>query len=107
MSRMRVKPSIETVVKWMKNLGMDITCDQSAYATWGGRQFRVLLHPQSDYIHDTFQVCDGDFDRWANSVGFEITPCPRTEREFRAVAATFIMLGETVNSPPASTGEKS
>lgn len=29
----------------------------------------------------TFQICDGNFDRWANSVGAEV-PIPRNEKEF-------------------------
>lgn len=29
------------------------------------------------------QLCDGDFDRWANSMGFETT-IPRNQNEFRA-----------------------
>jgi hypothetical protein len=41
-----------------------------------GRQFRILLHL------DLFQICDGNFDRWANSTGAQVR-IPRTRDELR------------------------
>jgi len=42
------------------------------------RFVRVLPHL------DRMEICDGDFDRWANSVGASICPIPRTQAEFDA-----------------------
>lgn len=41
------------------------------------RKFRVLPHI------GVMQICDGNFDRWANSVGAEV-PLPKTRAEFCA-----------------------
>lgn len=45
------------------------------------RMFRV--------VGGTIEICDGDFDRWANSVGYKL-PCPTTEAEFNAVLKQLI-----------------
>lgn len=47
------------------------------------RHFRVLRHL------GIMQICDGYFDRWANSVGAEVT-IPKTEAEFRQAMATLL-----------------
>jgi hypothetical protein len=49
----------------------------------GIRNFRVLSHL------GIMQICDGYFDRWANSVGAEV-PLPRTEAEFVAALDTLL-----------------
>ena len=46
-----------------------------------GRRLRVNCHAE-------LQVCDGDFDRWANSVGGS-TSMPKSQREFRAAMRGF------------------
>lgn len=42
------------------------------------RHFRVLPHL------DRMDICDGYFDRWANSTGASFSPIPRTEAAFNA-----------------------
>ena len=49
----------------------------------GRRHFRVLPHC------DLMEICDGNFDRWANSVGAEV-PMPKTEAEFHAAIETLL-----------------
>jgi len=43
---------------------------------YNDRQFRCLVHDDLDKM----QICDGDFDRWANSVGAFVSPCPITSK---------------------------
>lgn len=52
------------------------TCDQV-------RHFRVLPHL------DRMDICDGYFDRWANSLGASVT-MPKTEAEFSEALAYLI-----------------
>lgn len=47
------------------------------------RVIRVLPHL------DRMDICDGYFDRWANSMGAS-TPMPKTEAEFTAALATLL-----------------
>lgn len=49
----------------------------------GRRVFRVLPHV------NLMEICDGDFDRWANSVGASV-PMPRTEAEFHSSIETLL-----------------
>jgi hypothetical protein len=53
----------------------------------GRRNFRVLPHLDRIYI------CDGNFDRWANSTGASV-PMPRTEREFMAALDELLRLAQ-------------
>jgi hypothetical protein len=46
-----------------------------------GRRMRINMFYQ-------LQICDGDFDRWANSVGHSVD-LPRYQHEFRAAMETF------------------
>lgn len=48
------------------------------------RYFRVLSHL------DRMDICDGDFDRWANSMGASISPIPRTKAEFKMAIETLL-----------------
>lgn len=48
------------------------------------RHFRVLPHL------DRMDICDGNFDRWANSMGASIHPIPRTQAEFDAAITTLV-----------------
>ena len=72
------------------------------YPTRNGRRYRVtcLLDPVKrtplDHRCKTggirmFQICDGDMDRWANSVGAEIL-LPTSHAEFKAAIATLLEL---------------
>lgn len=53
----------------------------------GVRHFRVLAHC------DLMQICDGYFDRWANSVGASV-PVPQTEAEFVVSLETLLRESE-------------
>jgi hypothetical protein len=73
---------IDTKVRyWMKRHGIkpwDRTIwSCTAYCKRTNRHFRF-----NRWV-DTFEICDGDFDRWANSCGAETT-IPTTEAEFDA-----------------------
>jgi len=49
----------------------------------GVRYFRVLPHL------DRMDICDGYFDRWANSLGASVQ-MPKTEAEFEAAVETLL-----------------
>ena len=49
----------------------------------GERNFRVLPHL------DRMDICDGYFDRWANSTGASV-PMPKTEAEFKQALVTLV-----------------
>lgn len=51
------------------------------------RHFRILGHI------NYFQICDGDFDRWANSVGRTL-PIPMTRAEFDAALDELVATAE-------------
>ena len=51
------------------------------------RHFRILGHI------NYFQICDGDFDRWANSVGRTL-PVPMTRAEFDATLDELVATAE-------------
>ena len=53
----------------------------------GSRHFRILGHV------NFFQICDGDFDRWANSVGRTL-PVPMTRAEFDAALDELVETAE-------------
>lgn len=52
------------------------------------RHFRILGHL------NYFQICDGDFDRWANSVG-KILPIPMKRDDFDATLDKLVATAET------------
>ena len=57
------------VKQWLNELGWRIGRTRHDYvAVKGDRQLRVLYHLNPVRL----QICDGDFDRWANSVGAEV-----------------------------------
>jgi hypothetical protein len=56
------------------------------------RHFRALAHC------GLLQICDGDMDRWANSVGAEVE-MPRTRAEFRAAMAKLLASAELCQTP--------
>ena len=47
------------------------------YFKYKDRNFRCSIHDDFDRL----AICDGDFDRWANSRGVEVSPCPITRHE--------------------------
>lgn len=49
----------------------------------GVRYFRVLPHL------DRMDICDGYFDRWANSLAASV-PMPKTEAEFRVALVSLV-----------------
>jgi hypothetical protein len=49
----------------------------------GSREFRVLPHL------DRMDICDGNFDRWANSTAASV-PMPRTQAEFEAALVELV-----------------
>ena len=53
----------------------------------GERNFRVLPHL------DRMDICDGYFDRWANSTGASV-PMPKTEAEFKQALITLVQLSK-------------
>src|SRR5262249_40419294 len=59
------------------------------------RFFRALPHVNE------FQICDGRFDRWGNSVGASV-PVPQTEAEFKAALQT--LLATAVVATPNLSG---
>ena len=70
------------------------------YPTKDGRKYRVtcLLDPVTLMPLNSgnkaggirmFQICDGKFDRWANSVGAEVL-LPTTHAEFKAAVAVLL-----------------
>jgi hypothetical protein len=62
------------------------------------RHFRALAHI------GVFQVCDGYFDRWANSVGAEV-PLPASRAEFDAALARLLAGAEINKTTPAEEAE--
>lgn len=50
---------------------------------YNDRRFRCLIHDDLDQM----QICDGDFDRWANSVGAFVSPCPATSKSIKKAIA--------------------
>jgi len=76
---------------WRRGHGYLIAATRKARFVEGTRDrvrhFRVL--PQSDLM----QICDGYFDRWANSVGASV-PVPQTEVEFKAALETLLRESE-------------
>lgn len=64
---------------------------------WKRRRFRKLAfqlrHPSGRRMrincHGELQLCDGDFDRWANSVGAS-APLPQTQAAFRSAMARML-----------------
>lgn len=47
---------------------------ETLHFNYKGRKFRALVHGD----HNVLQIGDSDFDRWANSVGGAVYPCPLT-----------------------------
>ena len=57
---------------------IDVDVDpDDLYFKYKGRNFRCSIHDNFDRL----QICDGHFDRWANSRGAEVIPCPISRRE--------------------------
>lgn len=54
----------------------------------GSREFRVLPHL------DRMDICDGNFDRWANSTAASV-PMPRTQAEFEAALVELVKRSAT------------
>jgi hypothetical protein len=67
------------------------------------RFVRILPHL------DRMDICDGDFDRWANSMGASISPIPRTEAAFNEAIKTLLkkarVRARAASSEPAIEGE--
>lgn len=71
---------------WRRRRYFYATSRRTAYIQDGvddRRHFRVLPHI------NRMDICDGDFDRWANSLGASV-PMPTTEAEFMAAVQTLL-----------------
>ena len=75
---------------WLKELGWKMPRERSygAYAERRGRYLRILFAPQPAIR--LIQICDGDFDRWANSVGAQIgiPQWPKTKIRLKQIIET-------------------
>ena len=78
------KVSKYDLLDWAKGYHREITvtaCDEGylyGMLEVDGRTRQIRMSAEADFL----QICDGQFDRWANSVGSEVR-FPWTEGEFK------------------------
>ena len=72
--------------RWRRDgmyLGTSLRAEHNQGCRVSRRYIRVLAHLQR------MDICDGNFDRWANSMGASV-PLPRTEAEFNTAIRTLM-----------------
>lgn len=83
---------------WAVAAGFEATYEDASSCYAGKLIDGVRRQIRLDRNRDVFELCDGNFDRWANSVG-ATGRFPRTEAEFARTLER--LLADTVKSGPA------